>query len=68
MEGGGCPCRGPQRGTVPGMKKLATSIRLPVASWKLRDHLSSVLGVTKSAVLILALRELAKRHGVAVER
>jgi len=50
------------------MKRVATSIRLPVKAWKLRDRLAAALGMTKSAVVIAALIELAKRHGMAVDR
>jgi predicted transcriptional regulator len=41
-----------------------TSFRLSETALKLLDRLSSLLGLKRSAVMELALRELAKKHKV----
>lgn len=44
--------------------KQPTSVRLSDEAEKLRDALVQELGVSKTAVLELAIRELAKKHGL----
>lgn len=44
-----------------------TSFRLSETALKLLDRLSSLLGLKRSAVMELALRELAKKHGARGE-
>lgn len=48
------------------MKKL-TSIRLSVEAVKLQDKLAVALGISKSAVIELAVRKLAKSENVSVK-
>jgi len=48
------------------MKKL-TSIRLSVEAVKLQDKLAVALGISKSAVIELAVRKLAKSENVSIE-
>jgi predicted transcriptional regulator len=44
--------------------KTPTSIRLSDDAQHLRDVLAESLGVSKAAVVELAIRELAKKHGL----
>lgn len=44
--------------------KAPTSVRLSAEAERLRDALAERLGVSKSAVLELAIRELAKKNGM----
>jgi len=46
------------------MSKKLTSIRISEEASRLRDLLARKLGISKSAVLELAIRELAKRENV----
>ena len=46
------------------MSKKLTSIRISEEASRLRDLLAHKLGISKSAVLELAIRELAKRENV----
>jgi antitoxin component of RelBE/YafQ-DinJ toxin-antitoxin module len=47
------------------VKRLpGTSVRLAENNMRLWDELSRQLGITKTAVLAMALRELAKKEGV----
>jgi hypothetical protein len=41
-----------------------TSIRISAEGERLRAALSKLLGISKTAVIEIALRELAARHGV----
>jgi hypothetical protein len=49
---------------VTQQRKSLTSVRLSEEAIRLRDGLSLSLGVSKTAVIELALRELGKRRGV----
>ena len=44
-----------------------TSLRLSQTGETLRAKLAQLLGVTKTAVIELALREFAKKHGVTAD-
>jgi hypothetical protein len=44
--------------------KKSTSIRLSANAERLRKQLAALLGVNKTAVIEIALRELAAKHGV----
>jgi len=46
------------------MNRKLTSIRITEEAKRLRDLLAQRLGVSKSAVLELAIRELAKREDI----
>ncbi len=46
------------------MKKILTTIRFTEEAIRLRKLISEKLGVNMSAVLELAIRELAKREGI----
>lgn len=46
------------------MNKKLTSIRITEEAMRLRNLLVQKLGISKSAVLELAIRELAKRENV----
>jgi len=52
-----------RHGVPPPVKSL-TSLRLSEEAIRLRDGLSLSLGVSKTAVIELALRELGKRNEV----
>lgn len=56
--------RGTMKKKSENPKKSPTSIRLSDEAERLRDALTIALGVGKTSVIELALRELAKRHGV----
>jgi ribosomal protein L20A (L18A) len=45
-------------------EKKNTSIRISADGERLRAALAKVLGINKTAVIELALRELAARHGI----
>jgi hypothetical protein len=47
--------------------KLQTSIRLTPEAAQLRDELAKKLGIDKTAVIEIALRELALKHGVSIK-
>ncbi len=48
-------------------EKSSTSIRLSPEAEKLRTKLAAKLGINKTAVIELALREFAEKHGVGHE-
>lgn len=50
------------------MPKSPTSIRLSADAEQLRDAIAERLGVSKTAVLELAIRELAKAQRVTLKR
>lgn len=52
--------------TIPHMKEIKkyTSIRISADGERLRAALAKLLGVNKTAVIEIALRELAAKHGV----
>jgi hypothetical protein len=49
-------------------EKIQTSIRLTREAVQLREALAKALGIDKTGVIELAIRELARAHGVSVKR
>lgn len=48
--------------------KKSTSLRLSKVAHDLLSKLSDIMGVSKTAVIELAIRDLAKRKGVKCEK